>query len=163
MEVAEDERSLRRARRWIWAFRLIFYPGAAIIAILLLTASGGSKASPPLEGRTGQGETFRIWFNDDDRPAQFLTRINTRCPDTGWWYHLDWHRIDATRISFDEDTGAVSAAYEWQGRWSDTVPANLEAHLEGRVDDDQVTGTLRLVDHRPGMTCDSGVVSFSAG
>ena len=45
MEVAdaEYERSARSARRFLWAFRLIFYPGAALVAFLLLTGSGDGE------------------------------------------------------------------------------------------------------------------------
>jgi hypothetical protein len=165
VEVAEPEleQMARRAKRAVWAFRLIFYPGAAIIALLLLTSRGAAADPPvPLVGHTGQGEKLTFMLDDDHRPDVFYTRLTATCPDTGWQYTLLWHRVDGDRIAFDKDTGKMSAVYTFQGRWSDGVPANAEARMNGHLDDDRVTGTLRFIDHRDGFECDSGAVSFSA-
>jgi hypothetical protein len=50
----DDERTLRRARRVIWTFRLIFYPGALIVVLSLLGVRSESQ-SQVLTGTTGQG------------------------------------------------------------------------------------------------------------
>jgi hypothetical protein len=169
VEAADDERTLRRARKVVWAFRLIFYPGAAIAAFLLLTAGGGGTAVQTgpsidelteLRGRTAQRSEF-ILRTHEGRPRHFKTAITAACPD-GSKYTLDWYRVDADRIDFDEDTGAIDAELAMQGKWSDGVPMDYDAHLNGRLDGDAVTGTLRLVDQRDGYVCDSGPVSFSA-
>jgi hypothetical protein len=164
VEVAADERSLRRARRFLWAFRLIFYPGAAIIAILLLAGrSAGAENWKELRGHTGQGRVFTVFVDEDNRPQQIVTQIAARCPNNGWWYMLNWHAVSRTRIAFDEDTGKLAASYEFRGRWSNGEEANADAHLRGQVQDDTVTGTLWLADRRGSYFCASGVVSFSAG
>jgi hypothetical protein len=165
VEAADDERSLRRARRFIWAFRLIFYPGAAIIAILLLAGRSGADTEhlKVLQGRTSQGETFTLWIDDDHRPRQFYTSIRATCPDGGR-YVFDWHRVDADRIAFDEHTGTIDAAWMGRGTWSNGVPRDAYARLQGHLlDDDTVRGTLRLLDHRRGYDCDSGPVTLAAG
>ena len=93
----------RRAKRVIWTFRLIFYPGAAIIAILLLTGSDGANDFMTLRGKTAQGREFTLWV-DEDRPAQFVTVIAAKCPYGGDWYWLNWRRTDRNRVWFHDDT-----------------------------------------------------------
>jgi hypothetical protein len=159
---AEYERTARRARRFLWAFRLIFYPGAALVAFLLLTGSGNGDGEDltALNGRTARGAEFLLWTHDGE-PRQFHTKITAVCPD-GSEYTLDWLRMDSDRISFDKRSGTVDAAWMWRGTWSNGVPADAYARLRGRLDGGAVRGTLRLIDHRAGYDCDSAAVSFSA-
>ena len=170
MEASDDERTLRRVRRVIWAFRLIFYPGAAIAAFLLFTGGGSSGSAvdsgpsydelAALRGRTGQHVEFMFWTYEG-RPQRFRTEITATCPG-GLPYTLNWVRVDKDRIEFDENTGAVDARLAMQGTWSNGAPMDYDAHLNGRLRGDTIKGLLRLVDHRDGFDCDSGDVSFSA-
>jgi hypothetical protein len=152
VEVADDERTLRRARRFIWAFRLIFYGGAAIIALLLLT--GGSDANEPLIGKTGQGREFAMQF-DGDRPMWFETSIRGRCPRGDGAMH---HWASTQRLEVRD--GVIWAETTKPSRWS-TGTGELTMRLRARVDDDAVTGTLWLTNRIGSYVC-AGETDFSA-
>jgi hypothetical protein len=146
---------IRRARRILWAFRLIFYSGAAVIAVLLLT--GGKDPDLPLKGETSQGHTFVMGI-DGDRPLWFETAITETCP-SGRTYTHAWS--SAEQLSVRDGFLAVKAVgpVKWSGGESGTRTMYLSAH----VDHDGATGTLWMTDTLGAYACESGDVTFSAG
>jgi hypothetical protein len=149
------ENDLRRARRALWAFRLIFYPGAVIVALLLLSARSTAGEEQP---RAGTGETSQrrpiALQVRDGHVTRFITQIEATCPD-GRSYKYAWTA---------DYIGAGGHVRERFGRrWNDGVVADVNLTMRARVDHGVVTGTLRMLEKRPDVyDCDSGVVSFSA-
>ena len=154
MEVADDERTLRRARRVIWAFRLIFYPGAAIVAFLVLT--GGRSGPEGLRGgKTQQGFEFVMEF-DGDRPIWFETSITEQCP-SGHEATQHW----ASTQGLEVRDGVLDVEKVEPSRWS-TGTGTVTMRLRARVDEDGVTGTLWVRDQIRDYVCEAGPVTFSA-
>jgi hypothetical protein len=144
----------RRARRALWAFRLIFYPAAALCAWLLL--AGNSDAKGPLIGRTQQGHEFVIQL-DGDRPLWFETAITETC-GSGHEFTRTW----ATSQPFHARGGVLEFEDTSRSRWSNGQYGTRSVRLRARVDHDGVTGTLWLTDRLGPYDCASGAVSFSA-
>jgi hypothetical protein len=162
----ELERTARRVRRVLLAFRLIFYPGAVIVAVLLLTGRSSGYSETWLGGRTDQERSITIRL-DDGRPGVFSTTLVGTCPRGRQWprrwiqrddprepFRFDDHRLTVTHRSL-EDNG-----HGWTG--------HVTLRLTARIEDDAVTGTMTLVERstHPDATadyvCESGPVSFSA-
>jgi hypothetical protein len=154
VEVADDGRTLRRARRFIWAVRLIFYPGAAIVAFLVLT-SGGSGPKGLRIGSTQQGHEFVMQF-DGDRPIWFETSITEQCPSgrgaTQYW---------ASTQRLEVRDGVLDVEKVEPSRWS-TGTGTVTMRLRARVDDDAVTGTVRVTDQFGRYVCEAET-DFSVG
>jgi hypothetical protein len=68
-----------RARRTLWAIRLILYPALAIGVVLLLVgrSSGGEPARRWLDGTTSAGGQIQVEM-DGDRPVPTTTASATR-------------------------------------------------------------------------------------
>ena len=81
------EQDLRRARRALWAFRLVFYPGAVIAAVLLLAGRSEGETATFLDGTTSQRAPVELRL-EGDTPTSFGTRAKLRCPGGGWW--ISW-------------------------------------------------------------------------
>jgi hypothetical protein len=168
----ELERTARRARRVLWAVRLLFYSGAALTAFLLLT--GGGEAGDErtwLTGRTDQGEAVRVWVRDGE-PMQVRTTLVGTCPDGSEWTHT-WQFGSLTYphpLKREGDVYVGRQTYE-ESYESEYGPftGRSELTLRAHVDDGEVTGRLWLVqtnwyDDRPARRypCKSGAVDFSA-
>jgi hypothetical protein len=144
----------RRARRTLWAIRLIFYPGAAVIAFLLLT--GGKDPALPLVGETRQGHAFVMGI-DGDRPLWFETAVTETCPD-GRTIEYPWSSSSQLILR----DGVVQAETASPVQWSGGRYGTRSMYLMARVDDDGATGTLWMTDTLGDITCESRPVRFSA-
>jgi hypothetical protein len=153
VEAADAELTLRRARRFVWAFRLIFYPGAALVAFLVLSRSSGPEGLA--RGTTQQGYEFVMQF-DGDRPLWFETSITERCP-AGQEATQHWastQRLEVRDGVLDVETTAATT-------WS-TGTGEVTMRLRARVDDGAVTGTLWVSDRFGDYVCEAGPVTVSA-
>jgi hypothetical protein len=159
------ERMARRVRRVVWAFRLIFYPGALVVALLLLSArSSGDVPSTWLDGRTDQRHSFTMRL-DDDRPAYLKTTVVATCADgdelTRVWRMR--HRPPDAPFVFDDHT--LSVTMEQDVVYDDGQNRPVTMRLRARVEDDSVTGKMWMVTRRGSARpydCEAGPVSFSA-
>jgi hypothetical protein len=166
VERAEQEVVARRARRVLWAFRMLFYGGAALAALLLLTAGGNDERPAFAEGRTSQGQVFTMQL-DDGRPASLGTHFSATCNPTLDW-HARWWSFDGKTARFDFDDGVLCVREKLTRDYRDGWIGDRDYRLEARVDDEGVSGTMRYVEtlrygNRAGYVCESGDVSFSAG
>jgi hypothetical protein len=161
----ELERTARRARRVLWGFRAVFYGGATVAAALLLTG-GGDERPAFAEGQTSQGRAFTMRF-ENGRPTSLGTSFTATCDDGEPW-SARWWSFDAKTARFDFEGGVLRVrerlAREYENDWT----GDRDYTLEARVDDEGVSGTMRLVENlrHPGGTasvCKSGDVSFSGG
>ena len=162
MERAEQEVVARRLRRVLWGFRVLFYGGAAIAAALLLTA-GGEEPPSFAEGRTSQNQAFTMRF-ENGRPVSLGTHLAATCSDGGRW-SARWWSFDGRTARFHFEDGVLRVreklAREYDNEWTGERHYTLEA----RVDDEGVSGTMRLVEnlrHPSGTAyvCESGDVTF---
>jgi hypothetical protein len=163
----ELERTVRRVRRALWAFRLVFYPGAAVIALLLLSGSGSDAVSSTwLGGSTEQRERFTMRL-DDDRPGYFHTNVVGTCAD-GYRWTQRWFMGDgAPESPFAFDGRMLSVTKATDMPYSNGQTGRLTMRLRARVEDDSVMGTVSLVTRleNPGgapYVCESGSVGFTA-
>ncbi len=154
----ETAPKLRRLRRIKWGFRAIFYPGAALVAVLLLTSSRGSASdggsSVTMTGRTSQDHAFLTRVSDGtiDRFEAVLT---ASCDIGGYW-RVDWYPV-AGRQKFDWDGTHLRVREEYREEsvhWTATIDAKLEGHR-------RFAGTLTLEASPPGARCSSGPIPFS--
>jgi hypothetical protein len=157
VEVADAERTLRRARRFLWAFRLIFYPGAVITALLLLTGGRAGDSLPDglLTGRTEDGSEFVLQYSGD-RPLWFETWIKARCAD-GHEYAQRLASSQPIRVRGD----AIQLTETQVSRWTHGT-GRLNMRLRAHVDGDAVTGTLDMTEWNGPYVCEAGPVTFSA-
>jgi hypothetical protein len=147
----------RRARRALWAFRLIFYPAAVIGAVLLLT--GRSDGQPPvwLDGTTSQGGQMQAQLVDG-RVSRLSIDVRMRCP-AGIWT-ITWSpRIEDGRLRLRETTTHRYRFHGQTGRRTITLDAQME--------DNTVAGTVTAVEHfveaRYGpYDCTSGCLTFAS-
>jgi hypothetical protein len=161
VERAEQAVVARRARRALWAFRLLFYPGAALVAVILLAARGEAGTGVMLEGRTEQGEAVKLQLYDRE-PATFETTLAGRCTDgepwTATWHFGRWERRGE----------ASYRRHELDEKPYEGFVGRTELSVEVRVDgDDEARGRAWFVqtNWRPGDArrtyCGSGPVDFS--
>ena len=152
---------LRRARRALWAFRLIFYPGAVLVAVLLLTGRSEGEVRV-LKGKTSQGLDFALRIDENGQPGRIATAFRTQCPAGPWvmtWvpygpFHLKdgvlkMHEVTTHRYAYHQQTSRRVVTFD------------------ARVDDGKVHGTASAVEEFDGpdwgrYSCASGTVSFSA-
>ena len=154
MEAAEDERTLRRARRFIWAVRLIFYPGAAILAVALL--AGPSEAGPSLlEGTTDQDRGVTLTLNGDLADRVTLT-VLTRCPDGEEYPTL----VQTRTLTMRGDT--FEGRKSWDQKWTGGSLGTSTLQVRGRLESGTARGTASLV-HRLGDYVCEGETDFSVG
>jgi hypothetical protein len=155
VEAVDDERTLRRARKVIWAFRLIFYPGAAIAAAALL-AAGPSNAEPPvLHGTTGQGRAVSLTLHGDD-PDRLAITVVMRCVSSGDEYATRVNRV----LTPHDDT--FEARGVWDQRWSNGRVGTATVRIRGRLDGDTARGTVSLVQQLDDYVCE-GETDFAIG
>jgi hypothetical protein len=153
--------------RPLWIFRLIFYPAAIGLIVLLVAGRGGADepAGGWLLGSTAQDRSFELRVVGG-RPVYFDTYLAGRCSDGQDW-HLHWYRpenagvltVRPPRFSASE---AYSTNADEQGRYS-----SVWLRMEGRLVDGKATGRLsmRIVhveSYRRSVECTSGWVAFSA-
>src|SRR6185436_10576295 len=135
VEAVDDERILRRARKVIWAFRLIFYSGAAIAAFLLL--SGPSEPGPSvLTGTTDQGRGIVITLNGDV-PDRLTTTLVGRCDNGGAEYTRS---LQTAPLTTDGDTFEVNETSPQ--RWPNGNTGTATLTIRGRLDGDTAHGTV---------------------
>jgi len=137
--------------RAVWAFRLIFYPAAALASFLLLT---GSKEPVPrtLYGKTEQDRLVTVHLDETGRPDSLYASAEVYCDD-GASFRLRWSPSDP-RIPFHVDGDELRVQQVYDGGGGFLQKYGLRAH----VDADVVTGTLRMAYD----ACASGPVRFSA-
>ena len=149
-------RILRKARRVRRVFRLIFYPGAAIVAFLLLT--GSREPDGLLEGRTSQGDAF-VMHVEGDRPVWFDTAFTSTCP-SGDKTHRAWA---STRRPVATRDGRFELEQSRPSRWPGGRTGTMTLRLDARVEDGAATGTLWFQNRLGSYVCSAGPVTFSAG
>ena len=161
---ADDVRSARRA---VLAFRVLFYGGALIAAVVLLTgrASGGGVAYT-LEGGTAQLESMRMDIDGDGDATFFDTEVRQTCTH-GDEKLTRWFPADGDPVRFDQDGDDLRVEETWD-REEGGVVQRGRATMKAKVADRRVTGTIRVVTEwsrggRRYATCTSDAVAFSAG
>jgi hypothetical protein len=156
----DTEIDARRARRVVWAFRLLAYGGAAIAAALLLTG-GGDEGTTFLDGRTSQDEPFTMEL-EDGRPTHLGVALLHSC---GW--RVRWWSFDGKTTRFRFDDGRLVVRERITRDYGNGEVGERNYSLEARIADGRVTGTMRVVENvtagRGTYVCESGDVSFSAG
>jgi hypothetical protein len=153
---------IRRARRALWAFRLIFYPGAVLVAVLLLTGRSEGEVRV-FEGKTSQGLDFGLRIDKNEQPGRIATAFRTRCPGGPWvivWVPYGPFHLEDGVLKLRRTT---THRYTYGGQTSRRV-VTFEAHIDGG----RVRGTATAVEEFDGPVwgrylCESGAVSFSAG
>jgi hypothetical protein len=154
VEAAPDERTLRRARKVIWVFRLIFYPGAAILAAAIL--AGRSEAGPSLlEGTTDQNRGVTLTLNGDLADRVTLT-VLTRCPDGHEYPSL----VQTRTLTMHGNTFEGRKA--WDQEWTDGSVGTATLRVRGRLEGDTARGTATLVHQLGDYVCEAET-AFSAG
>jgi hypothetical protein len=154
---------LRRARRALWAFRLVFYPSAVLVAVLALASRSDGDVHTWLDGTTSQGMSFELRIDGDGRPVGVGTAFKTQCPGgiyTVRWWPRGPFRLDDGALRIRETT---THQYDFYDQTSRRIVT-----LDARVDDGAVRGTATVVEHFDGpywgrYLCESGPVTFSAG
>jgi hypothetical protein len=158
---ADDERALRRARRFIWAFRLLFYAGAILAAVLLLSGLGRADGPAFLTGTTAAGGSVTVRL-DDGEPTRLFMDLSVRCPARDSWFM--WSRAGLPlrdgEMNFTDVTDHRYHYHQQTSRRTVTVDA--------RLDDGRLSGTVTAAEHVDGPTwgaydCVSDSVAFSAG
>lgn len=152
---ADHDERLRRARRFVWTFRAIFYPGAALLAFFMLTQRDGRADAPlTLTGVTSQNMRFTALV-DSGRISQFRTVLRVQCP-SGRSITQVWARVDG-RPTFLWD-GRRLLVHEDHPTETGTGAATLDARLSA---DSVLEGTMtfELISLE---ACRSGPISFSA-
>jgi len=151
-----------RARRTLWAIRLILYPALAIGAVLLLVgrSSGDEPARRWLDGTTSAGGQIQVEMAGD-RPVRLGVDVTMRCP-RGLWTIGWWPRSLRVRDGSITATENVSHHYRYRnqaGARTITLGARIvDGRLEGRL-----SATEHFDDPAYGAyACESGAVTFSA-
>jgi hypothetical protein len=163
VERAELERTARRARRVVWAFRLIFYPFAALLALALLFGrSEADTSAQTLRGRTQAGRAVTLYLVDG-RPASFYASAIVTCPKDRYVQRFIAREPAITLVFHDRTLTASEAwTYDYRNGWI----GHGETRLRAQVEDDRATGTVTMVQRISGpgapYTCESGPVTFSA-
>ncbi len=149
----DEAEKLRRARRFIWSFRAVFYPGAALLALLMLTHEDGrGDVAPTLSGVTSQSMRFSAPITSD-RISSFRTLVRVTCPSGRRSIHT-WEPVAGPQL------------FVWDGRRlhvreqleAGTATATLDATF---AHDTGLVGTMTM--EVVGLEiCRSGVVSFNA-
>jgi hypothetical protein len=161
VEAAVDERALRRARRFIWAFRLIFYPGAILAAVLLLSGLGRAHGPAFLTGITDQGGSVTVRL-DDGEPTRLFMDLSVQCPARDWWFM--WSRAGLPmRDGAMTFTDVAEHRYHYHQQTS-----RRTVKVDARLDDGRLWGSVTAAEHFDGpywgaYDCFSDAVSFSAG
>jgi hypothetical protein len=149
----------------LWKLRVIVYGSLAIVAALVLTAGGGDDVPVFLEGRTDQGNTFRMEL-EDGRPKNVGTYLDATCEDGRPW-RARWWSFDGRTTRFRFDDGKLDVREKVTREYDDGWTGRREHALAARVDDEGARGTVTFAEtFRRGSDsyrCTSGPVSFSAG
>jgi hypothetical protein len=158
----EPESTARRARRLVWAFRLIFYPCAALIALAALAGRSDGVTPETFRGATDAGRPVTLYFAYG-QPEAFSTSVGVTCPRSTYVQPVYAREPDTTLLLRD---GRLTAEHQWAHRYGNSWVGLGTTTLTARVDGDSATGTVQAVQRLSGPTrsyeCDSGVVSFSA-
>jgi len=170
VEYAEPdlERMARRVRRVVSAFRLVFYPGAVLLVLVLLPLAlggGAPRQTTWLDGTTSQDKYFQLRIDPDGRLGGLGTAFNTRCGGMPWTPQVVTWRPRGPFVLHD---GTLTIRESKTHRYLDYT-WHRTATLHARVTDDSVRGTMDLVERlvdRPEYgayyACESGPVSVSA-
>jgi hypothetical protein len=149
----------------LWKLRVIVYGSLALVAALVLIGGGEDDLPVYLEGRTAQGNTFRMEL-EDGRPLNIGTYLDATCEDDHPW-RARWWSFDGRTTRFRFDDGRLEVREQVTREYDDGWSGVREHTLAARLDDEGVRGTMTFVEtQRRGSdsyACASGRVSFSAG
>jgi hypothetical protein len=165
VERAEQEVVARRARRLLWAFRIVFYGGAFLAAPALLGLGGEAKPPSLVDGSTSQGAGFTMEF-EHGRPVSVDMGVSATCrPPLEW--HVRWWSYAGKTARFRFDDGVLRVRDQLLRDYRDGWTGERNFTLEARVDDGRVSGTMRFVEKlsyggRWDYVCESGDVTFFA-
>jgi hypothetical protein len=161
----ELERTARRLRRGLLAFRVVFYGGAALLVLLLLPVALNRRATPDettwLEGTNSHDARFALRIDRGGQPGRVTAELPLPCGD-GKAYWLVWWPYGPFRLEGDTLSIRETKTHSYRGyTWHRTVT------LRARVTGDSASGTIeaveRLDDPSYGpYSCESGPVAFSA-
>ncbi len=161
----ELERTARRLRRVVFAFRVVFYGGALVLALALLPVAlpGGVAQSDEtwLEGKTSQGGPFQLRMDADGQPGRLMTDFTTTCPSGPWT--LRWWPYKLPRV----EDGALTILETSTHRYANYPIGYRTVTFRARVEGGSIHGTMeareRFVDPDYGpYECASGPVTFLA-
>jgi hypothetical protein len=161
----ELERTARRARRVIWAFRVVFYPGAALAAVLLFASRGDGEPARWLTGKTDQGRPIGLAVRDG-RPTFLNTFIVGDCPWEERWA-LDWSRGPGAPVPWRFEDGTLTIRQRTDHRYERDWTGERSLTMKANVDDDEASGQMSLVEELRDPTtgryyvCHSGPVRFT--
>ena len=166
MEPAEQEVAARRARRLLWAFRALFYGGAALAIALLLTGRSEGKGYVELQGRTSAGEKVLLVL-EGERPEAVETWLVGDCSAGDEW-RVRWWAHDTHTAPFDVRDGTLRIADVVYRRYKGGFRGRREFELQADLDGSSAHGSIRFSERiwRPDGTtyvCESPAVTFSAG
>jgi hypothetical protein len=144
----------RRARRTLWAIRLVVYPVLIGGAVLLLAGRSDGQTPVWLDGTTSQGGRAQAELVDG-RVARLSIDVRMRCPSGIW--AITWTTRQGPHVT--ETTTHHYRFHDQTGRRTIV--------LDARVADGSVEGIVTSTEHfvEPGYgpyDCASGPVSFSA-
>ncbi len=166
MEPADQEVAARHARRLLWAFRALFYGGAAIAIALLLTGRSEGNAYAELHGRTSAGEKVLIVL-EGGRPQAVETWLVADCSAGDDWQVRSWAHNGHT-ARFDVHDGTLRIADVVYRRYKDGFRGRREFELRADFDGRSAHGSIGYMERiwRPDGTtyvCEAPPVTFSAG
>jgi hypothetical protein len=163
---AEQEVKGRRARRVLWAFRIVFYGGAFLAAPALLGLGGEAESPSFVDGSTSQGQALTMRF-EDGRPIGIGTHVSATCrPPLEWGAR--WWTTDGRSARFRFADGRLTVRQKVEHDYRDGWIGDRSFTLEARVDGERVRGAVRYVETirygaYPPYVCESGDVTFFAG
>ncbi len=157
----ELERTARRVRRAVLAFRLIFYSGAVLAIVLLLASRGDGHELTYMRGTTSQGASFDLRIDADGQPGRLATEFRMKCPGGMWtmaWWPYGPFRLHDDALTIHETTTHTYDNGE-TGHRTVTFHATIKDH--------SVRGTMEAVEKFEGSSygpysCASGPLGFSA-
>lgn len=163
-EVTEDR--LRRARRWLVGFRVLFYGGAALAAALLIASgsSGAPALGPVFGGNTDQQRALVIELDGDGRPRSVVTELTATCPN-GYSYPVGWRALAGTDATFEIDGDAFAIRARRTLDYRNGRVGEQELTVRGRLDGESASGTVWIgervrVTRGRDFVCESGPVGF---
>jgi hypothetical protein len=149
----------------LWKLRVIVYGSLAIVVALVLTGGGGDDLPVFLEGRTAQGNTFRLEL-EEGRPVNIGTYLDATCVRDHTW-RARWWSFDGRTSRFRFDDGRLDVREQVTREYEDGWSGVREHTLAARLHEEGVRGTMTFVETlqrgRDSYACTSGRVSFTAG
>jgi hypothetical protein len=152
------------ARRALLIFRLVFYPAAIALAVVLLTARGGDAEAEVVSrwGVTDQDEAMHFELDGRGRAERFQTSVTAWCPDGGS-FPMTWFPGDGAPVPFEQRGDRLHVREPGRKRYDDGSIAEWVLTMDARIGDDRVTGTMDVhVRYDSGYECSASGVRFSA-